>query len=56
MHAADNGLNNQLRRFETELEKNFEIKTELLGPDANKHKQEIRILNRTIRWTAGGIE
>ena len=32
----------------------YEIKAEYLGPAAH-HKKEIRVLNRTLRWTSGGI-
>ena len=33
----------------------YEIKTEHSGP-GDHQKQEIRVLNQTIRWTATGIE
>ena len=37
------------------LEATYEIKTEFLRPKAEKCKEEIRILNRTISWTDQGI-
>ena len=36
------------------MEKEFEITCEVLGPK-KEHKQEVRILNRVIRWTGHGI-
>ena len=33
----------------------YEIKSEVLGPE-NGQTQELRILNRVLRWTGGGIE
>ena len=36
-------------------EKQIKINTEHLGPEPHQ-KQEIRILNMTIRWTLAGIE
>ena len=36
------------------MEKEFEITCELLGPK-KEHKQEVRILNRVIKWTDHGI-
>ena len=40
---------------ETKMKGKYEIKTEHLGPDSHQ-KQEIRVLNPTIRWTAIGVE
>ena len=37
-----------LRWFESELKREFEIKTEMLGPDPKRHLQEVRVLNRVI--------
>ena len=37
------------------LEATYEINTEFLRPKAEKCKEEIRILNRTISWTDQGI-
>ena len=41
--------------FETQINDKYEIKTEHLGSDSHQ-KQEIRVLNKTIRWVAVGIE
>ena len=49
------GREADLKWFEAELVKNFEIKTEYLGPDTRRHLQEIRVLNRVISWTADGV-
>ena len=38
------------------LESAWEIKAEFLGPQAEGCSQEIRILNRTLRWTGQGLE
>ena len=36
--------------------KAFEVKTEILGPDAEKgHKAEIRVLHRVLTWNSWGI-
>ena len=46
----------QLDWLDVELRKHFEIKTEILGPDAHKGEQrEVRILNRVLRWEDSGI-
>ena len=49
------GREADLRWFEAELKKNFDIKTEWLGPDPKRHLQEVRVLNRVISWTADGV-
>ena len=49
------GTERDLKWFEKELERNFEIKTELLGQDPRRHQQEIRVLNRVLGWTADGL-
>ena len=36
------------------MRKHFELKTEILGPDAREVK-EVRILNRVLRWEEHGI-
>ena len=53
---SSTGCEKDLKWFEAMLEKTFEIKTEFLGPNAKRHAQEVRILNRMIRWTASGFE
>ena len=42
----------QFRTLKSHLE--YEIKVEILGPEKG-HKQEVRVLNRVLRWTAEGI-
>ena len=49
------GRARDLEWLKTSLENAFEIKTELLGPDLNKHSQEIRILNRVLTWSQAEI-
>ena len=36
------------------LRKEFEVKTEILGPE-KRHVQELKILNRIVTWEKGGI-
>ena len=58
MHGGDFAITDpewELIWVETQMKNKYEIKTEHLGPDS-KQKQEIRVLNTTIRWTAVGIE
>ena len=45
----------ELLWFETQMKNKCKIKTEHFGPDLHQ-KQEIRVLNKIIRWTAVGIE
>ena len=50
------GERKNLDWLDAELRKSFEIKTEILGPDAGKGEHaEIRILNRILRWDGAGI-
>ena len=49
------GRERDLRWLQKHLEANFEIKTDFLGPDLERHSQEIRILNRVISWQADCI-
>ena len=50
------GEAHNLKWFDVELSKHFELKTEVLGPDAAKGEvQELRFLNRVITWTGTGI-
>ena len=58
MHGGDFAITDpewELICVETQMKNKYEIKTEHLGPDSTQ-KQEIRVLNTTIRWTAVGIE
>ena len=46
----------ELRWFDFELRKHFELKTQVLGPDVkNDEVQEKRFLNRIITWSDKGI-
>ena len=38
------------------LAKAYEIKAEFLGPAGGVYQSELSILNRTVRWTAHGLE
>ena len=49
------GPEESLAWLDAQLKNNYKIKTEYFGPDAHP-KQEIRVLNRTIRCTDIGIE
>ena len=44
-----------LRWLEAQLKAKYEIKASMLGPDSSM-AQEIRYLNRTLRWTTTGID
>jgi len=50
--VADEG---QLRWLGNEMKSRYELKMDILGPDAGQ-VQEVRILNRIIRWTKDGLE
>ena len=43
-----------LKKFEDMLKAEFEIKTEILGPE-KRHVQELKILNRIVTWEKDGI-
>ena len=49
------GGKQDLQLLENKTRERFEIKAEYLGPDADE-SQEVRVLNRVIRWTSSGIE
>ena len=49
------GDEESLRTMQRHLESEFEITTTVIGPEA-KDQKEARVLNRTIRFTAEGIE
>ena len=58
MHGDDStitGPKEDLWRLEEQLKKKYDIKTSYLGPES-EHNKEIRVLNRTLRWTDDGIE
>ena len=45
----------QLAWLDVKLTQQYDMKSEVLGTEANM-KQEVRILNRTLRWGKKGIE
>ena len=45
----------ELRWMQEQLEQKYELMVELLGPDQGQ-KQEVRVLNRILRWTKDGVE
>jgi hypothetical protein len=49
------GPDEELKWMEGQLKARYDIKSEFLGPNAH-HRQEIRVLNRSIRWTQHGLE
>ena len=49
------GRENELQWFNGILKGAYEVKTKFLGPDKQRHLQEVRILNRVIRWEEWGI-
>ena len=49
------GREADLRWLDGELRKRLDIKTELLGPDPARHKQQVRVLNRVITWQEDGL-
>ena len=49
------GPDAELQWLQQRLSDKYEIKTNFLGPEQH-HQQEIRVLNRTIRWTQKGVE
>ena len=59
VHGDDftsSGPEEELLWLKAKMEEKFDIKTNFLGPDVKRHAQEIRILNRVLRWTSDGIE
>ena len=58
VHGDDftcSGSEKDLRWLKACMESKFEIKSEMLGPTPGVHQQEIRVLNRILRWTKEGI-
>ena len=49
------GAKEDLKWFDQALAKEFEIKTEILGPDEVEVK-ELRVVNRVICWEEDGLE
>ena len=50
------GKEADLKRLDAQLKARYELKTNVLGPDASRgHLEEIRVLNRVLSWTADGL-
>jgi hypothetical protein len=49
------GLDHNLKWMKTELERHYQLKTQVLGPDDSDLKQ-VRVLIRVIAWTNKGIQ
>ena len=52
MHGDDyvsTGMPSQLQWMKIELEKKFQVKTQILGPEQHR-QQEVKILNRLVQW------
>ena len=49
------GTEKDLKWVEMAIQAEFELTTHYLGPDVNKHEQELRILNRVIGWGDSNI-
>jgi hypothetical protein len=50
------GAEHQLKWLQGVFEKAFEVKVDVLGPNAERgHKQEVRVLNRVLTWQSWGI-
>ena len=48
------GPTKELEWLKTKMEQRYDIKSQYLGPEPGM-KREIQVLNRTLRWTPGGI-
>ena len=58
MHGDDftiTGSEKDLSWLKMLMTTRYEIKSEMLGPEAHM-SQEIRVLNRILRWTPSGVE
>ena len=58
VHGDDftvSGPEQQLEWLAQHLRDRWEVKTAILGPEPH-HVQEVKVLNRRLRWTAAGIE
>ena len=49
------GTERELKWVEASTKAEFELTTRYLGPDVDKHEQELRILNRVIGWGDSNI-
>ena len=50
------GPSSSLNWFKMKMYEFYEIKAEFLGPKEEGAQAEVRVLNRTIRWTEEGLE
>ena len=50
------GPDKALKWLKMRMEAIYEIKAEFLGPKGEDCQTEIRVFNRTIRWTDAGLE
>ena len=48
------GSADSLMKMNIGLEKSFQVKTDMIGPDP-RQQREARILNRVVRWEDPGI-
>ena len=48
------GSDQDLTWLSAKFKEKFEVKVQILGP-GSEHEQEVRILNRIVRWTESGI-
>ena len=58
VHGDDftiSGPEEDLNWLQSFLEARWDVKAMVLGPESH-HAQEMKVLYRSIRWTAGGIE
>ena len=58
VHGDDftvSGPEEELTWLADTLRSRWDVKASILGPDTH-HEQEVKVLNRSIRWTASGIE
>ena len=50
------GAPKELKQLDKDLKEHFEMKTEVLGPDAKAGEvKEVRFLNRILTWNDGHI-
>ena len=57
IHGDDfvtSGSDGDLKWLKANLEKHYELKTEILGPD-REDKKQVKILNRIVSWTDEGL-
>ena len=49
------GSDEDLAWLSAQFKEEYEVKVQILGP-GSEHAQEVKILNRIVRWTASGID